>query len=38
MKQQMKMQKDPTKMFGQLWGDLTGSEEESVSKPKKIKK
>jgi hypothetical protein len=39
MKAQMEMQKDPTKMFGQLWGDMTGAgEEESKSKPRKIKK
>jgi hypothetical protein len=38
MKQQMEMQKDPTKMFGQLWGDLTGPGEEEKSKPRKIKK
>jgi hypothetical protein len=38
MKQQMEMQKDPTKMFGQLWGDLTGPGEDEKSKPRKIKK
>lgn len=28
MKQQMEMQKDPTKMLGQLWGDITGANAE----------
>jgi hypothetical protein len=39
MKQQMEMQKDPTKMLGQLWGGLTGAgEEETKSAIRKLKK
>lgn len=37
MKQQMEMQKDPTKMLGQLWGDITGTGENESSKSKKTK-
>lgn len=37
MKKQMELQKDPTKMFGQLWGSMTGAEEEEAS-PGKLKK
>lgn len=41
LKQQMAMQQDPTKMLGQLWGDVTGSggaTESPGKSPKKIKK
>lgn len=38
MKQQMELQKDPTKMFGQIWGDLTGSGEEPATSIKAKKK
>jgi ER membrane protein complex subunit 7 len=38
MKQQMEMQKDPTKMLGQLWGDLTGAGEDPASSIKAKKK
>lgn len=34
MKQQMEMQKDPTKMLSSLWGDLTGSSEPEPKKKK----
>jgi len=33
MKEQMAMQSDPTKMLGQLWGDITGSTEEKGETP-----
>lgn len=36
MQQQMEMQKDPTKMFSQIWGDITGGDQEPAgSKGKK---
>ena len=35
MKQQMEMQKDPTKMLSQLWGDMTGEEQASGKGKKK---
>jgi ER membrane protein complex subunit 7 len=37
MKKQMEMQKDPTKMLGQLWGDITGTSED-VAKTKAVGK
>lgn len=38
VKRQMEMQKDPTKMLGQLWGDISGSREEEESTRRRIKK
>jgi len=38
MKQQMAMQSDPTKMLGQLWGDLTSGEASSSTSPKRSNK
>jgi hypothetical protein len=38
MKQQMEMQKDPSKMLTQLWGGLTGGEEEATAGKGKKKK
>ena len=39
IKQQMEMQKDPTKMLGQMWGDITGANEgEEKSKTARKKK
>ena len=35
MKQQMEMQKDPTKMLSQLWGDMSGEAEASKGKKKR---
>lgn len=36
MKQQMEMQKDPSKMFSQIWGDITG-DQDAASRLKKKK-
>mmetsp|Transcript_3262 Transcript_3262/g.6774 ORF Transcript_3262/g.6774 Transcript_3262/m.6774 type:complete len:215 (-) Transcript_3262:249-893(-) len=35
MKEQMKNQQDPTAMFSQMWGDITGAGEEEAPKSKK---
>mmetsp|Transcript_18127 Transcript_18127/g.41598 ORF Transcript_18127/g.41598 Transcript_18127/m.41598 type:complete len:225 (-) Transcript_18127:508-1182(-) len=34
MREQMKNQQDPTAMFSQMWGDMTGGGEEEASGPK----
>eukprot|EP00535_Pseudo-nitzschia_heimii_P010526 CAMPEP_0197173098 /NCGR_PEP_ID=MMETSP1423-20130617/151_1 /TAXON_ID=476441 /ORGANISM="Pseudo-nitzschia heimii, Strain UNC1101" /LENGTH=197 /DNA_ID=CAMNT_0042621857 /DNA_START=123 /DNA_END=716 /DNA_ORIENTATION=+ len=38
MKEQMKNQQDPTAMFSQMWGDMTGAGEAEPSKSKKERK
>ena len=38
VQKQMEMQKDPTKMLGELWGSITGAEEETPSSPAKSNK
>lgn len=35
MKKQMEAQKDPTKMISQMWGDITGNQEEESAKSRK---
>lgn len=35
MKQQMEAQKDPTKMLSQMWGGITGAEEEDPAKARR---
>eukprot|EP00531_Pseudo-nitzschia_arenysensis_P011269 CAMPEP_0116130940 /NCGR_PEP_ID=MMETSP0329-20121206/8742_1 /TAXON_ID=697910 /ORGANISM="Pseudo-nitzschia arenysensis, Strain B593" /LENGTH=214 /DNA_ID=CAMNT_0003625341 /DNA_START=109 /DNA_END=753 /DNA_ORIENTATION=- len=35
MREQMKNQQDPSAMFSQMWGDITGAEEEEAPKSKK---
>ena len=35
MKQQMEMQKDPSKMLSQLWGDISGGEADAGKAKKK---
>ena len=37
MKEQMKNQQDPTAMFSQMWGDITGAGEEEAPAPKSKK-
>lgn len=38
MRKQMENQKDPTKMLSQMWGDMTGKQEEESGKSKKEKR
>ena len=38
MQQQMKNQQDPSKMMSQLWGDLTGAQEEPPKRQRRVKK
>ena len=35
MKQQMEAQKDPTKMLSQMWGELSGQQEEDPAKARR---
>ena len=35
MKKQMEAQQDPTKMFSQMWGDITGQQEEDPGKTRR---
>ena len=37
IKQQMEVQKDPTKMLGQMWGDITGANDEDSKVARKKK-
>lgn len=38
MKEQMKNQQDPTAMLSQMWGDITGGEEEAPKSKKERRK
>ena len=35
MRKQMEAQQDPTKMFSQMWGDITGAPQEETGKTRK---